>query len=159
MIKKTFLAQSMQIWIFKMSICGVYCPQYVFQLKNVWIWFWVFSVFQNITLANWYLKVPWNQNWTVAKQGQVGQTGPSRTELCQIVPNRDTRGQMGPYQAKRGLTGQTRPNRAKWGWFFAYRKIFMRGKITRRTTTNERHKLLQVIASLEYIRKQVTYSK
>ena len=52
------------------------------------------------SMANWYLKVPSNQNWRVAKRGQTGSNG---AKLCQMVPNRDKRGQTGP-------------NRAKWVW-------------------------------------------
>ena len=77
------------------------------------------------TLANWYLKVPWNQNWRVAKQGWVG---PIRAKQGQMVPNDAKQSQTGPNGVKRGKTrpkrtlrGQTwpkgpnGPNEAKWG--------------------------------------------
>ena len=93
------------------------------------------------TLANWYHKVPWNQNWRVAKQGQAGlsganrgQTGPNGAKWCQTESNGAKWGQTGqneaktPYGAKRGQKSQTRPNGVILGWFFACTHIFMRLK-------------------------------
>ena len=73
-----------------------------------------------------------------AKWGQAGPNGvkwgqmvPNGAKLWQMVPNGTNwakLGQTGTNGALQSQTGPNGPNRAKFGWFFAYRNIFMRGK-------------------------------
>ena len=93
------------------------------------------------TLANWYLKVPWNLNLNVAKWSQIGPIGPYRTKQDQTAPNGAKWVKTGPNRVKRAKRGQTRPNGAD---VFVCMHILMRRKKSCLATKALRQKLAEL---------------